>query len=65
MGDRFENLLSFPKMAAPLLTGNKRPAPKCQLHTTRGSCWLGAGKANHVFGVCVPLALICLSKIVN
>ena len=46
------------------------PAP----HNTCGSCWLGiarqfsttcAGKADHGFGVCVPLTLICLLKIMN
>ena len=50
---------------------------KCQFHTTQscGSYWprelhrssttTCVGKADHRFGVCVPLALICLLKIVN
>ena len=45
---------------------------KCQFHTTHvgavgpGNCTTTcAGKADHGFGVCVPLALICLLKIVN
>ena len=49
--------------------------PKCQFHTThvggvgwepQGSSTTSCvGKADHGFGVCVPLALICLLKIVN
>ena len=48
---------------------------KCQLHTTHvgavdwephgSSPTICAGNADHGFGVCVPLALICLLKIVN
>ena len=48
---------------------------KCQFHTTHvgavgwephsSSTTTCAGKADHGFGVCVPLALICLLKIVN
>ena len=48
---------------------------QCQLHTThvRAVDWkphgisptICAGNADHRFGVCVPLALICLLKIVN
>ena len=48
---------------------------KCQPHTTHveavgwephgSSPTTCAGKADHGFGVCVPLALICLLKIVN
>ena len=47
----------------------------CQLHTTHvgavgwkphgSSPTTCTGKADHVFGVCVPLALICLLKIVS
>ena len=48
---------------------------KCQFHTTHvgavgwephcSSTTTCAGKADHRFGVCVPVALICLLKIVN
>ena len=48
---------------------------KCQFHTTHvgavgwephsSSTTTCAGKADHGFGVCVPLTLICLLKIVN
>ena len=48
---------------------------KCQLHTTHvgaagcephgNSPTTCTGKADHGFGVCVPLALISLLKIVN
>ena len=48
---------------------------QCQLHTThaRAVDWephgssptICAGNADHGFGVCVPLALICHLKIVN
>ena len=48
---------------------------QCQLHTThaRAVDWeqhgssptICAGNADHGFGVCVPLALICLLKMVN
>ena len=56
----------FPAEASPV---------KCQLHTSHvgavgwephGSSHMTCtGKADHGFGVCVPLALIFLSKIVN
>ena len=61
----------------PLLhvEGSAKQSIKCQLHTTHvgavgwephgSSPTTCAGKADHGFGVCVPLALICLLKIVN
>ena len=61
----------------PLLhaEGSAEQSIKRQLHTTHvgsvgwephgSSPTTCAGKADHGFGVCVPLALICLLKIVN